>query len=214
MGAMRSLVTAALVAAAFLFADSASADEPASPSAPPAASLAVPAPPPAVAPAYPPPIGPGYAAPYAFTPAPMAGGPYWTMPPPVPERRSEGMRITGIVLFGVGGLATVAGATIFGLGANCFNEQPAFAEATPRPAPASARGPGGQERLGSARQALNTCHLTTPGLGILVGGIVTAIIGVPIFVIGSRQKPGQPAVRALAPSVRVGAGNAALHWTF
>jgi hypothetical protein len=182
----------------------------------PAAPPAEVAPPAAVAPIYPapPPYGPGYAAPYVLYPAPGAGAPraFWTGAPPVTERRSDGMRITGIVLFAAGGVATVAGATIFGIGANCVTEVFApTSRAAPAPAPEAARG---QERLGSARQALNTCNLTTPGIGILIGGVVTAIVGIPLFVIGSRQKPAQPAVGALVPSVGIGAGNATLRWTF
>jgi hypothetical protein len=48
----------------------------------------------------------------------------------------------------------------------------------------------------------------------MVGGVLTAVAGIPLFVIGSRQVPARPGLGNLAPTVAVGAGSGSLRWNF
>jgi hypothetical protein len=84
-------------------------------------------------------------------------------------------------------------------------------EGGPTPTPAAVG-----ERVGSARQALNGCDRFGPplGIGLMVGGVLTAVAGIPLFVIGSRQVPARPGLGNLAPTVAVGAGSGSLRWSF
>jgi hypothetical protein len=144
-------------------------------------------------------------------------------PPPARERRSNSMRVTGIVLLSVGGLLSVAGATLFITGTTCVHEDLVFPgertalppEPVPAPEPTPDGGQSGQERIGSGQQALNACDaLATPGAGLFVGGLATAIAGIPLLVIGSKQVPAKSRREALLPEVTVGAASGSLRWTF
>lgn len=60
----------------------------------------------------------------------------------------------------------------------------------------------------------------TTGTVLLVVGGITAVIGIPLIVVGARKvpktdpaDPAQPAV-SLRPEVRIGSRSAALRWTF
>lgn len=228
---MRVLAPAALLSAALLVSVSASADnEPGATAAPPPV-VALPAPPPAppapalpappaapLAPAYPDSLsyGPGYAPPYMMYPPPGAGAPqpYW-MPVAVPtERRSNAMRTTGVVLFAAGGLATAVGGVIFAAVATTGCVDEVFAsDVGPAPVsrPVTLRG----ENVRSAHQALNGCDTSpTVGLGIITAGVLTAVAGIPLFVIGSKRVPARTMTGKLAPELAVGAANATLRWTF
>jgi hypothetical protein len=219
---MSLLAPAALLTAGLLVAASASADQgdmalppPTPPTPAVAAPAAAPPPPAPVAPAYPAPLpyAPGYAVPYVVYPAYGAGAPppYWAPRVAATERRSNGMRTTGIVLFAAGGAITAVGVVIFGAVATtpCVN----FADGSniePAPAPAAAR-----EHIGSARQPLNGCDTSpTLGLGIMGAGLLTAVVGIPLFVIGSKQVPARTTTGKLAPELSVGAANASLRWVF
>jgi hypothetical protein len=98
---------------------------------------------------------------------------------------------------------------IFGAVATTGCQDVVFAE-DGGPSPAAAH-----ERVGSARQALNGCD-TSPGLGlgIIGAGALTAVVGIPFFVIGSKQVRARPAIGKLVPAVSLGAGNGSLRWTF
>jgi hypothetical protein len=224
---MRFAPPAAVLIAGLLAAASASADNAAGPTAapppaaapPPVAALpaATPAAPAApLAPAYPAPMAyaPGYPPPYMMYPPPGAGAPppYWTPIAPPTERRSNAMRTTGIVLFAAGGVMTAVGGAIFTAVATtrCVDEVIPLNDVRPEPAPAAAH-----ERVRSAHQALNGCD-TSPGvgLGIITAGLVTAVVGIPLFVIGSKQVPARTMTGKLVPELNVGAGNGSLRWTF
>jgi hypothetical protein len=225
---MRFLAPAALLSAGLLVSVSAAADNDPGPAAapPPAAAVSPTALPPAapalatppaapLAPAYPTSLsyGPGYPAPYTMYPPPGAGAPppYW-MPVAGPtERRSDAMRSTGVVLFAAGGLATVVGGVIFAAVATTgCPDLPLDSAPATGPAPAAAR-----EHIRSAHQALNGCDTSpTLGLGIITAGVLTAVAGIPLFVIGSKRVPARTVTGKLAPEVTVGAANASFRWTF
>ena len=62
---------------------------------------------------------------------------------------------------------------------------------------------------------MNGCD-TPPelGLGIIAAGALTAVVGIPLYVIGSKQVPARPATGKLVPAVSLGARNGSLRWTF
>jgi hypothetical protein len=154
-------------------------------------------------------MNPGYAAPQGVYAPPGAGGPYWLMAPPVTQRRNNGMRVTGIALFIAGGAISALGGVDFGALATTPCEFINFGDE-----------PGGSpravhERVGAARQALNGCETSpTVGIAIIAAGLVTAVAGVPLFVIGSQQVPVQRTSQSLLPAVTVGDRSASLRWTF
>jgi hypothetical protein len=224
---MRFLASAALLSTGLLASASASADNGPAPvdATPPAAPIAATALPPAapapaapLAPAYPTSLsyGPGYPAPYMMYPPPGAGAPppYW-MPVAGPtQRRSDSMRTTGIVLFAAGGLATAVGGVIFSAVATTGCPE-VFVSDGGGPTPPVSAHVTLREQVGTAHQALNGCD-TSPmlGLGILTAGVLTAVAGIPLFVIGSKRVPARTTTGKLAPELTVGAANATLRWTF
>ena len=225
---MRFLAPAALLSAGLLASVSASADNgpglvdatpPAAPIAATALPPAAPAPAAPLAPAYPTSLsyGPGYPAPYMMYPPPGAGAPrpYW-MPIAGPtQRRSDAMRASGIVLFAAGGLATVVGGVLFTAVATtrCVDVVMATDGGGPTP-PASAHVTL-REHVGTAHQALNGCDTSpTLGLGILTAGVLTAVAGIPLFVLGSKRVPARTMTGKLTPALTVGVANATLRWTF
>jgi hypothetical protein len=150
------------------------------------------------------PYGVPYAQPYGV---PMYGA--WAPPPAVPERRSKGMRITGIVLWAVGGLASVVGGTVLGV---AIANPCVYYEA--QPAGIALSFSGRRERVGTARQALSSCDAPgVIGLGTLVAGALTGIVAIPLYVVGNSRAPGQPAALA-APELHVGATGAEVRWRF
>jgi hypothetical protein len=206
---MTLLASAMPALAVLLVAASAAAQTPAAP--PPAA----PAPPPAAAvPVYPAPLPYGGAVtpPYAVYTTPEPSAPrYWMGQPPVLKRHSNAMRITGITLFGVGGVVSAIGGVIFGAVATTgcvltVDDGPAGGAPT-RGAQA--------EHISAARQALNGCD-TSPflGMGIFAAGIAIAGAGIPLLVVGSKREPAAAPMGKLLPSVSVGAGSGSLRWTF
>lgn len=113
---------APLTVAATVHAQDATAPSP----QPVALLAATPAPPVATPVAPVAPLAPGAVVPFA--PAPYALAP---VPTPVLERRSEGLRIAGIVLIPVGSLALFGGA-LFALGSAVGDTDPSDAAATRR----------------------------------------------------------------------------------
>ena len=176
-----------------------------------------PLPPAAVAPAP-----PSYAAPYPYGP-PSYGSPAYAPPSagwaPLPparatEPRSEGMRIAGITLFAAGGLAAVIGTgVVVAKARNPCYEADSGGALPPSPSGAALHG----ERIGTSRQALfaDGCG-TDPvfGLSLIGAGLLGAILGVPLYVIGSTRVSQRPESFALVPEVRPGARGADLRWTF
>jgi hypothetical protein len=184
---MRTPVIASILAAAILSITPAAADD----------APAAPAPPPAA---------------YGPRPYPL---PYPMWPPPLPmERRSRGMWISGIVLFAAGGAANIVGGVLTGIiiGSPCI-ETVADGGPAPAPRPAALR-----ERVGTSRQALGGCGNDGIGVaqGLLAGGLLTSLLGVPLFVIGNKRVPARPASLedAALPEVHLGAGNGSLTWRF
>jgi hypothetical protein len=201
---MRLLLASLALAAPLSISSLALAQTP--PAAPPAA------PQPASPTAAPPPMMP-YAVPYV----PYG---YWAPYPqaPVTERRSKGMMITGIVLWGASGVATVVGTSLFilGIGSTCIElaSAPGSAGAAARPSfhPSSAG-----ERIGSAQQAFSGCGGPNPavGFGIMTAGILSSLVAIPLFVVGNSRVPARPHDEiSLAPTLRMGVGNASLSWNF
>ena len=145
---------------------------------------------------------------------PGAGAPppYWMPVAPATERRSNTMRTAGIVLFAAGGLISAVGGVIFGAveSTGCVDEVFANGGSDTGPTPAASR-----ERVRSSHQALNGCD-TSPLVGpsIIMAGVLTAVVGIPLFVIGSKQVPARTVTGTLSPELRVGAANASLRWSF
>ena len=210
---MSFLRPAVLLAACLLVAAPASADTGveappstgALPAAPPLAPLAPASPPPALSPAYP--------TAYTVFPAlpPGAPRPYWTPIALPTERRSDAMRTAGIVLFAVGGVTTGVGAGMFFSGAlgGCSEATVLEGDATTR-APAAS-----SERIRATHQALRGCQTTTiAGIGVMTAGLLTTIVGIPLFVIGSKRVPVPTMADKLVPQVSLGVGHGSLRWTF
>jgi hypothetical protein len=200
------------VAATLAAAPAVAQQPPAPPPAAPAVAQqppAAPAPPPAAAPPFAPaPWGApqAYGMPYAGQPYAPYGSP-WAPPPyqpPVTERRSTGMMVAAIVLWGAGAVATVIGTAMYVPKAGEICEFDTVG-AQPAPAHRAAR----RERIGTSRQALtNGCgDDLTLGFSLMTGGILAGIAAIPLFVVGDSR------VRAL-PQLRVGATDTALRWTF
>lgn len=148
---------------------------------------------------------PGYAPP---PPAPVyaPAGPMMALPPPAPplmERRSEGLRIAGIVLIPIGSLALVGGLFVTTLGAFAGTPVDGGGDGFSSAAP-SESGPSGATIAG----------LTFMGLGAatLTGGIIMAVVG-------SKKVPVRT-TEALAPAPRwsvepvLGMGSAGFKGTF
>lgn len=153
----------------------------------------------------------GYA-PHAQASLPPAASPYGWGPPPGPvvtERRSEGMRITGITLFAVGGVTTAIGGVLFGIGATtgyCTDAGGGVAPRAHRP----------RERIGTSRQAdLGGCGGNGIPLGasVMGAGFLGSVAGIPLFVLGNARVRARPH-DATAPELRVRLGGADLRWTF
>jgi hypothetical protein len=155
------------------------------------------------------PLG-AYGAPYAQPYGPPPAFAPWG-PAPVPERRSPGMVITAIALWGTGGVATAVGAIL--LGAVMPNACVVY-ETADVPAASAAAALRGRERIGVARQALSRCDRAVTGaFGSLIGGSVAAIVAIPLFVVGNRRD-GASAASAAVPELKVGATSAELRWAF
>jgi len=143
--------------------------------------------------------------------------------PPVTERRSPGMMITGTALWFAGGLASLAGLGVLVNPILNPCQQP-FDDISP-PAPGERRAPGhfrgsggGGERIGTAQQAAAFCGQgigTGLGAVLLGAGVVLGVSGIPFFAIGNQRVPARPrGADAWVPGVRVGAGSVDLGWRF
>jgi hypothetical protein len=192
MRRMRLLATS-IAAASLLVPSLASAQMPPAPNVAPAAPYAAP-----------------YAPPYGFwAPYPQA---------PVTERRSKGMMITGIAMWGAAGVATGVGMGLFltSVGSVCAfadGGAPGGLSASPR---ASFKTASAGERVGSARQAFSSCTGNPDvGFGIMSAGIISSFVAIPLFVVGNSRVPARPHDDlASAPTLRLGLGNASISWQF
>jgi hypothetical protein len=111
------------------------------------------------------------------------------------------MRNAGIAVIALGATTTLVG-MVFLIGA----AQPctAFVEGRVRPFQR-----GRREDIGVAREALDLCQTgMAPGAVAMAVGGGLGIVGVPLFVVGS--KPAMVPV----PAVEVGLGGASLRWSF
>jgi hypothetical protein len=224
---MRSPAAALALAATLAAAPAVAQQPPAThaltppPPAEPAATPPPPAEPAATAPVAAPPVAPQppaalpapaqpYPYAYPYAPPPYAAPYGWApMPPPVTERRSQGMRIAGITLFAAGGVVTVAGLGVFLTSA--LHPCVYYAAADALTSSGAAHG----ERVGTGRQALTSCDGgPTLGLGILAGGLLGGVLGIPFFVVGNGRVPARPPGLSVAPRVRLNATGADLRWTF
>jgi hypothetical protein len=131
------------------------------------------------------------------------------------ERRSKALMATGIILWAAGAVASAVGTAFFVPPATrqCF-----FDGLGPGPTPPRrARGKAGGERVGMVQQALGCGQQDQIDLGmaLLTGGIVSSLVGIPLFVVGNWKVPVQPrSEAAFVPDLRVGAGHADLRWAF
>src|SRR5262249_54886668 len=109
------------------------------------------------------------------------------------KRRSPGMITAGIVLLSLGGAGVIAGSALVAAGSQTHIDIP----------PCVPEGP---------------CEpIVMSDSGLKVGGITMIVVstlalgaGIPLLVIGLKKVPD----RALAPTVRVGAGGASMRWQF
>lgn len=165
-------------------------------------SIVTPTPGPSV-PGYAPPGGyapyGGYAPPYApYAPPP---GYYYYMPAPVtPMRRNNpAMATGGIVMVSVGGVALIAGVTMFSAGGRTTLEFP------PCPSDVNCQ----------PMEVPRHPELKYGGIGMIVGSIALMGAGIPLIAIGSKKVPDKPeATQSLLPDVRVGAGSLSARWSF
>ena len=144
---------------------------------------------------------------------PSAGAlPPWMSAAPATQRNSNGMRTSGIVLFAAGAVLTAVGGVVFGAVATTGCPDVTVDDGVPDPRAAPE---GSAERVRSARQALNGCD-TSPvvGAGLIAAGMLTAAVGVPLFVIGSKRVPAQNVTGKLVPEVSLGAAHGSLRWLF
>lgn len=155
-------------------------------------------------PGYPPPPGYappayyphpyGYYAPYA--PPGYYGGPGTGPVPELKERFSTPMMVVGISLTALGAIGIFAGAFMLGESesTNCvYYDAASYNECGPDE------------------------DLATSGAVLLVAGGITAVIGIPLIVVGARKVPKQnqdPTQISLRPDVLVGRRSAALRWSF
>ena len=190
----------ALAALSFTLAAAAPVAAQGAPASPPAPAAAP-------APYAPPPVQQPYLAPYGA----------WSPLPPVPatERRSQGMVIAGILLFAAGGVASTVGAGIVtaSVVGRC-DEALTEDDNEPPPSPPSS-GAAHRERLGTSRQAINSCNgVSAAGVSLVVGGLFSALVGVPLYLVGNTRILARPESFALLPEVRPGPRGADLRWTF
>jgi hypothetical protein len=161
------------------------------------------------------PAAPAGYAPYAYAPY-AAPGYVWQVQPAVTERRSKGMRIMGITLFALGGVANAIGAGIFTAGA--LASCPIFEQGA-EPPPARAHRIRARERVGISQQALgdSNCGGTKIPLGatVMAAGFLATIGGIPLLVFGDeRVRVQRQQGAAPAPELHVGLGGADLRWMF
>jgi hypothetical protein len=131
------------------------------------------------------------------------------------------MWVTGIVLFVAGGVPAHVGLGYF-LDAALSPCRVFLEAASPGPAAmgigghlrAHARGAPGGERIGTARSPLISCQTPEAEFGgaLLAGGMSLSAAGIALFLVGNAKVRKRP--DPLVPDVRVGAGEATLHWTF
>jgi hypothetical protein len=129
------------------------------------------------------------------------------------ERNSDAMRTTGKLFFLAGGGLSIVGTfmLIHVETTHCFFEAGASPTA-PASVPAST---GSLERVRSSSQALNGCDTSpVPAVGVLVAGVLTAVAGIPLFMIGSKQVPAGGRTGKLIPQVSIGAASGSLRWSF
>lgn len=147
--------------------------------------------------------------------------------PPVTERRSPRMVITGAALWFAGALVAVPGAGVLVAQALGTCQIVAFGGSPPPDRPSLGRIPritrapaGGGERLGTAQQAFDIpcgSNVTAVplGVGLLLGGLVVGATGIPLVVIGNQSVPARPrGDDARLPALHVGAGTVDLRWSF
>ena len=148
------------------------------------------------APGYPPPgygpPPPGYYAPGYPPPGyVMAPGAYPQEAFPQKERRSTGMMVSGIVLTSLGGLVTLVGSLV-------------------------AVSSGSTTVTCDDTGCFSTRNDSTElGTGLIVGGLVSIAVGIPLIVYGSKKVPIDPAAAAPAAAKWIGApGGAGWQWKF
>jgi hypothetical protein len=113
--------------------------------------------------------------------------------------------VSGIVLWSAGASLTGVGAAQIVTNALCRPPQPL----PPRPA-----GAGAGEQLGVATQAVCSPSLSTTGVAMVIAGQLASVIAIPLFVVGNGRVPLGRGMAALRPELRVGAGSAALRFSF
>jgi serine/threonine-protein kinase len=163
---------------------------------------------PAAPPPPPPATGPGL--PPVAPRAPAAAAAPTPAAPPQMRRRSKGMMVTGIVLISVGAVAVVGGGLAIAAacpGDTCDDTEDTFLGYDEYGEPIYMSGfDSGEDDSAAAA-----------GVALVLGGIVSAGVGIPLAIIGGRKVPVQPekraAAAAAAPELVLGPRYAGLRWS-
>ncbi|WP_437292460.1 hypothetical protein [Sorangium sp. So ce426] len=145
--------------------------------------------------AAPPPSGAPLAPVAAHAPAPPAA--------PLTKRRNKGMMVTGIVLTSLGTIALLGGGLVIASTPSCSGDG---CEYDPSSDPFS--DDAGYEEDGAEGA----------GVGLVVGGLVLAGVGIPLAIVGGRKVPVQPEKQAAStpappPELVIGPRYAGLRWS-
>ncbi|WP_441285879.1 hypothetical protein ACSRUE_25600 [Sorangium sp. KYC3313] len=163
------------------------------PSGPPAPAGAA-APPPG-GPAAPRASGAPLAPVAAHAPAPPAA--------PLTKRRSKGMMVTGIVLTSLGTIAILGGGLVIASTPSCSGDSCGYDTSSD---------PFADDTVYEEDDADGA------GVGLVVGGLVLAGVGIPLAIIGGRKVPVQPEKQAAStpappPELVIGPRYAGLRWS-
>ncbi|WP_437322566.1 hypothetical protein [Sorangium sp. So ce381] len=130
----------------------------------------------------------------AHAPAPPAA--------PLTKRRSKGMMVTGIVLTSLGTVALLGGGLVLASSSSCAGDSCGYDSSDPF----------------ADDEVYEEDDTEGAGVGLVVGGLVLAGVGIPLAIIGGRKVPVQPEKQAASapappPELVIGPRYAGLRWS-
>ncbi|WP_437901567.1 hypothetical protein [Sorangium sp. So ce124] len=130
----------------------------------------------------------------AHAPAPPAA--------PLTKRRSKGMMVTGIVLTSLGTVALLGGGLVLASSSSCSGDSCGYDSSDPF----------------ADDEVYEEDDTEGAGVGLVVGGLVLAGVGIPLAIIGGRKVPVQPEKQAASapappPELVIGPRYAGLRWS-
>ncbi|WP_437283444.1 hypothetical protein WME90_23575 [Sorangium sp. So ce375] len=144
---------------------------------------------------------PASGAPFAPV-APVAKGAPALPAAPLTKRRSKGMMVTGIVLTSLGTVAVLGGGLV--IASSCSGDGCGYDDSSSDPF--------------SDNVDYEESDTEGAGVGLVIGGLVLAGVGIPLAIIGGRKVPVQPEKQAAAapappPELVIGPRYAGLRWS-